>query len=104
METLHIKDVDAADYGLHFLLYGDGVEDALIADKGEDLRPYLRLYDGELGTAHQLGRLVNDHLRKPGFLQLHPLLSMISMETVCLFCSISSCCSFCFLCFLSEKI
>lgn len=74
VESLYVSDVDTADNGFDFLLNRYGVKNLFIADKGKDLRPYLCLYDGKLGTPHELGSLIDDYLGKTSFLHFHALL------------------------------
>ena len=74
VESLYVSDVDTADNGFDFLLNRYGVKNLFIADKGKDLRPYLCLYDGKLGTPHELGSLIDDYLGKTGFIHFHAIL------------------------------
>ena len=73
MQSFHIQNIDAADYSFDFLLDRHVVKDLFIADQGHNLGADLGFDDGHLGIAHQLGRLVYDHLGQSGILDLHPL-------------------------------
>ena len=51
VKALYAEDIHTADNSFHFLLYGNGIENFLIADQGKDLRSCLGLDDGQLGAA-----------------------------------------------------
>ena len=59
-------DIKPADLSLDFFFYRNYFKNFFVGNQNRNLRTDFCFYDRKLCSAHKLGSLVNDHLRKSG--------------------------------------